>query len=276
LFIPLMLLSLLGLAALWQGTQAQYRAGALPATLGAGALALATGVAGGAAILTRPSFALFVPAALVGWLLSCVPARQSDVRRTAWRGAALVLAGMVIIMSPWWVRNARIYGRFVPTSVWFGASLYDGLNPRATGASNMSFRDEPEFRTLSEVDQDATLARRALDFARNHPGLVLELAAIKLGRYWSPWLNAEEYQSRVMAVMSAAVVIPIYLLIIAGIWDRRGDPRSLIILAGPVLYFCAVHLVFVSSVRYRISGEMAAFPLAAIGFNSIAGRVKAA
>src|SRR5262249_3173704 len=161
------------------------------------------------AILTRPSFALFVPAALVGWLLSCVPERQSDVRRAAWRGAAPVLAGMVIILSPGGVRDARSYGRFVAPSGWVRGRPCGGLDTRATGASNMSFRDEPEFRTLSEVDQDATLARRALDFARNHPGRVLELAAIKLGRYWSPWLNAEEYQSRVMAVMSAAVVIPI-------------------------------------------------------------------
>ena len=33
---------------------------------------------------------------------------------------------------------------------------------------------------------------------------------------------------------------------------------ALVLLAGPIIYFCAVHLVFVSSIRYRIPGEMAA------------------
>ena len=181
---------------------------------------------------------------------------------------------MVLVMSPWWVRNARIYGRFVPTSLWLGASLYDGLNPDATGASDMAFRDTPEFRSLGEIEQDATLTRGALDFARSDPWRVLELALIKIGRYWSPWPNAEDYRSPWLAVASAVVVIPLYLLMIAGAWDRRRDLRVLVLLAGPVLYFCVVHSVFVSSIRYRIPGEIAAMPLAAIGLRSIVGRVR--
>ena len=43
------------------------------------------------------------------------------------------------------------------------------------------------------------------------------------------------------------------------------------LLAGPLVYFCAVHLVFVSSIRYRIPGEMIASALAGIGLRSILG-----
>ena len=49
-------------------------------------------------------------------------------------------------------------------------------------------------------------------------------------------------------------MIPVYCLIIAGVWNRRRDVRALVLLAGPLVYFCAVHLVFVSSIRYRIPG----------------------
>ena len=70
------------------------------------------------------------------------------------------------------------------------------------------------------------------------------------------------------------IVIPIYFLIIAGVWDRHRDARALVLLAGPMLYFCAIHLVFVSSIRYRIPGEMAATALAGIGFASIVRRVR--
>ena len=48
------------------------------------------------------------------------------------------------------------------------------------------------------------------------------------------------------------------------------------LLAGPLIYFCAVHLVFVSSIRYRIPGEMVATGLAGIGFQSIVRRLAAA
>ena len=50
-------------------------------------------------------------------------------------------------------------------------------------------------RVLGEMEQDSTLTRRALDFVREHPGRCLELAVIKLGRYFSPWPNAEEIRS---------------------------------------------------------------------------------
>jgi hypothetical protein len=43
----------------------------------------------------------------------------------------------------------------------------------------------------------------------------------------------------------------------------------LTLLAGPLLYFCAIHMVFASSMRYRIPGEMPALGLAAIGGTKI-------
>ena len=84
----------------------------------------------------------------------------------------LCAVSVVLVMSPWWIRNARTYGRFVSTSIWLGASLYDGLNRGATGASNMDFRNALEFRSLDELNQDAILTRSALNFVRENPARV--------------------------------------------------------------------------------------------------------
>jgi 4-amino-4-deoxy-L-arabinose transferase-like glycosyltransferase len=280
-FVPLMLASLLGPAILWPahwtGAGASSRGPDTPPAIdGVGPImgwravlvALVTGTAAGGAILVRPSCALFVPMVLAAWVAASLRDRRT-LAATA-RRAVFYALGVVLIMSPWWIRNERIYGRFVPTALWLGPSLYDGLNPGATGASDMSFLSDPDIWPLDEQDQDAELARRAVDFARNQPLQALSLAVIKLGRYWSPWPNAEVFHSPALGIASTVLELPLFVLMAMGLCFRRRDPRAWVLLAGPVLYFSAVHMVFASSMRYRIPGEMPALGLAAMSWMRLA------
>jgi 4-amino-4-deoxy-L-arabinose transferase-like glycosyltransferase len=249
LFVPLMLAALWGLAALWNDRSRRLT------------VALGVGAANGAAILVRPSWAPFVPIMVGMW----VAAQPRERLRTTLRDAGLIVLGLVVVMAPWWARNARIYGRFIPTALWTGASLYDGLNPKATGASDMRFLEEPGIWALDELDQDAELTRRALAFAREDPGRALGLAVVKLGRFWSPWPNAEGFRSPVLALASSLVVVPVFACVAIGLGRRRGDARAWVLLAGPLFYFCALHMAFASSMRYRIPAEVPAMGLAAVG-----------
>ena len=168
-FFPLMLAALWGMAAVWNETTAATAAVSRRAL----AIALGVGAASGAAILVRPSWALFVPVMLVAWSWSVVVSRGFPPRLRILNAAgvaAVVLLGLGIVMSPWWFRNLRVFGRFVPTAVWMGASLYDGLNPHATGASDMRFLESPDIWPLDELDQDRELTRRALVFVHDQPG----------------------------------------------------------------------------------------------------------
>ena len=286
-FIPLMLASLWGLAVLWVRDE-PLRHPVL--------IALATGLANGAAILIRPSWALIVPCLLGAWVISTrihrradlskqeshayIPATHEDVSMAPARpfievksydrrNALLVAFATALVLMPWWVRNARVFGRFVPTALWVGASLYDGISPSATGASDMRFLDERGIVELDEEAQDAELKRRSIDFAMAHPARVIELAMIKAGRFWSPWPNAETLRSPLAAWLSAMISIPLFGLVAVGIWDRRKDGRALVLLAGPLAYFLVLHIVFVSSIRYRIPGMLPALGLAAIGWERL-------
>lgn len=260
-FVPLMLLTLWGLAILWQ--QPGEAAARAPLVL-----SLGTGVAAGGAILVRPSWALFLPIVLMLWIFGNEP----EHRAAAVRRAVLVAIGIALIMAPWWVRNTAVFHRFVPTALWMGPSLYDGLSPHATGASDMRFLDDPEIRTLDEPALDATLAARAWAFARSHPDQAIRLAVIKTGRFWSPWPNADTLRSPAIAFVTTLITLPLYALMLVGLWDRRHDLRALGVLAGPVLYFWALHVLFVGSIRYRIPGAIPAFGLAAIGANRLLGK----
>lgn len=261
LFLPLMLLAQWGFAALWTA-----EGGPLLMRRKAVGWALLTGAASGAAVLVRPSWALYVPAELALWVVFS----GRGWRSALWR-SGLVAVGLTVVMAPWWVRNARVYGKFVPTALWMGASLYDGLNPHADGSSDMRFLGDPEFWPLDEEAQDAALRSSAVAFARANPRRVLELAAVKAGRFWSPWPNAESFRSPALTVVSALVTLPQFILLAVGAWDRRRDRRALVLLGLPLAYTFALHLVFVSSMRYRIPVAVPALGLVAAGVRRLAG-----
>lgn len=249
-FIPWMMVMLCGLAALWNDGPTR------------GWLAVAVGIAGGMAVLARPSWLLFVPVPLAVWVAT------SSHRSIAIRQSILVGLGVVLTLAPWWVRNAQVIGKFVPTALWVGASLYDGLNPTADGSSAMEFLAEPDIAGLDEIAQDAELRRRSLAFVHDQPGRAVGLAVVKFVRYWSPWPNASAFTSPVVSALSALVTLPVFALIALGVWTVRSDARALTLLGGPIVYFCCLHMIFVSSVRYRVPGLLPAMGLAAIGAQS--------
>jgi 4-amino-4-deoxy-L-arabinose transferase-like glycosyltransferase len=259
LFVPLMLVGLLGFVRFIDLSRSTSTGEAK------GFVLLGTGAIQGAAILVKPSWALF-PLLI---LLSLILFSQKQSKIVLIRRAVLVLLGMVLIMSPWWVRNARIYGRFVPTVLWFGASLYDGLNAKATGASDMRFLEAPDFRDLEEVEQDRVLRNRALEFAWQEPAYTLRLAAIKAARFWSPWPSADELRSVPLQIVSGVITMPLYVLIGLGVWRCGARPWVVGFLLGPLVYFALIHMVFVGSMRYRIPALVPALGLAGVALSGL-------
>ncbi|MFN3190495.1 MAG: ArnT family glycosyltransferase [Aureliella sp.] len=158
---------------------------------------LCFGVCSGLAVLARPSWLLFIP------FLFVVACTLGPDRKHYFRIVMLALLGFGVVMSPWWIRNAMVTGRFVPTTLQVGLSLYDGLHEGATGASDegMKFafdlQDEqrridqgtpPEERLSTfEFRVDNLAKSKAVSWATQHPGEVAKLAIRKFLRTWSLW-----------------------------------------------------------------------------------------
>lgn len=259
-FAPWMILHLLLWTAAWQ-SESRKRSGWL---------ALGGGMAAGVATLIRPSWLLFIPFAVALGLVFGKPRTRHLTLGLA------MLAGLVLVMAPWWVRNYRVCGHFVATSLQTGASLYDGQGPQANGASDMQFvssitADEHNDPAGAGGSPDDTFEYRlncrmqaeAVAAMRQDPGRALGLAPIKLLRIWNVWPNEASLSNWVIRLGVAGAYVPVMLLAIVGVWrtTRRGWPYVLCWL--PAVYFSLLHMVFVGSIRYRQPAMLGLIVLAA-------------
>lgn len=215
------------------------------------------GLLTGLTTLVRPGWILWP---WLSSLLVVVWSRQSWTRRIML--ASLIFAGCYLALLPWAWRNHNVTEHWIFTSLWSGPSLYDGLHPGATGASDMTFVDtEDVFSKMSEYDANAHYKQRAFEFALNNPGRTIELAFVKAGRYLSPSLNAAGFSGGPTSAFCLIWYAAFWTLVATGLIAFRKQAVLIALLTGPFLQFLAVHMVFVGSIRYRLPVE---FPLSII------------
>lgn len=120
---------------------------------------VALGVAAGLLALTQPGWApiagLFGLA--LGWRLG--------VAELARRGG-IAAAVAVLVMLPWWLRNAALFGAFVPLTSAGGVSLWIGNH---AGASGVWEREPPGWRGLPELAYGARASAEAKAWIIAHP-----------------------------------------------------------------------------------------------------------
>jgi 4-amino-4-deoxy-L-arabinose transferase-like glycosyltransferase len=184
--------------------------------------------------------------------------------------AMMIGLGCFVALLPWAWRNHEVTGHWIFTSLWSGPSLYDGFNPGATGASDMTFVDsENLFSTMSEFDANAHYKERAFRFAMENPQRTLELAVLKSARYLSPTLNAVGFSGGPFSLACLVWYLPLLVAITMGALRLRGNLSTVLLLSGPFLQFLLVHMVFVGSVRYRLPVEFPLSVIAAAGLPAI-------
>jgi len=272
-FIPLLILSL------WAWTIAWRQERAWLAALLAGLAGLLTG----AGILVRPSWLLFAPSAL-----ACGFVWFSSRPRQVALGLAMG-CGIAISLLPWWVRNYELTGRWIPTTLQVGASLYDGWNPAADGSSDMTHgyqvtrpllqnhraRLEQQLPRLDaaaaeqaaielEVASNDLLLASAWQWGRQHPGELARLFLVKVWRTWRPWPAATEVNSWGLTLASVLGFIPLIGLSFMGVWRYARRDYAWAICLWPAVYVTLLHGVFVGSLRYRQPAMIPLIVLAAV------------
>jgi 4-amino-4-deoxy-L-arabinose transferase-like glycosyltransferase len=234
--------------------------------------ALAAGLALGLLTLTKATFGLLPLAMAAYWLLVLRPVRWR--RRSVL--ALWMLLGAALVLSPWWYRNYRVFGAFVPFATKGGVALYESCSPQADGGPNFGRIDfPPGTESMDELERDRALRRAAWAWMRDNPGRVLSLAGRKLARTWSPvpnWRGAQDWTYRLATALS---YIPVMLLAVYGLWRTRRQWRAAWLPLVPVLYIAAVHTIFLGSIRYRLPAMACLLILAGVGAEQLVRRLRA-
>ena len=188
---------------------------------------------------------------------------------------ALVLSALVfgICLSPWWFRNYQVFNEFVPFTTASPRLLYSGNNPMnesGGGRRGMDWEPIAEFDTLSELAWAEAYRREALSYIARNPGTFVRMSVLKFVRYWRLYPYAEEWnESRyiIISIMSYGTVLVFACI---GTVTQRLSWRRLAPVYILIGFFTAVHVVFITSIRYRLPLEpflilLASPPIAASG-----------
>lgn len=147
------------------------------------ALALLGGLVLGVTTLTRP---ILLPlAALAGvWFLFRRSLVDSILRLLP------VAVVSLLALVPWILRNQDVYGAFVPISITGGSNFYQGNNPDVIPFLRAGYdvqwtgpEHQQENPNTPAADQERM--QLALDWLRDNPGTIPELAWVKFLTHWS-------------------------------------------------------------------------------------------
>lgn len=231
---------------------------------------LASGVAFGMAILTRP-VAIVVPVVvLLAYLW-----RSEPRKRFLWHLARVALISVVAIAVtvPWIIRNERLTGRIVFATEG-GRALLQGNNPYNHGV----YRWDDKVKALVPPTGDAAVDDKrqqeyAFDYIRTHPLRTIKLFPIKL--YHTFWPDSVGMSTTYRGTHEAGrafarghlflwmnVINRYYLVVVAAsiagavlLWLRRRSgrsPTSPLLPLAMTISLTFVYLLFVGFPRYHI------------------------
>jgi 4-amino-4-deoxy-L-arabinose transferase-like glycosyltransferase len=227
--------------------------------------AIAAGVLGGAAALTRPAGLVLLLA-----LALCAGGR---------RAAVLVVCLGALTIAPWTIRNALVFGEFVPISTEAGNTLAGTYNAKSAGDG--LWRDPrledlyPRERATAIGDgpkTDAVLTRAVVHYVAHHPLQPLTVAWFNAGRLTgiAPTSFASHSLDTVSLPHTAAPVVRLGLLLMAALalaglatHAARRAPPGWWLAAGLVL---ASTLLVNAEQRFAVPLQAFLAPLAALPF----------
>ena len=211
------------------------------------------GIVWGLAALFRPSIGLFPLVILGMWLI-----KKYTLREMFKFGLAASVA-FVIVMSPWWIRNAVVFNRFIPFTLSTG-------NPMLLGMFEWNKVDEELIKKLNNdnlqytgneiIDNDiqVEMAHRVFKCKlKENPITYLAWHTVgKIGMNFAQGYIMNPIYGlnypQLIFQHELYVVLAIIALILAGVYKFKNQWKWFAIFI--IIYFIAVHIPFLAYSRY--------------------------
>jgi 4-amino-4-deoxy-L-arabinose transferase-like glycosyltransferase len=204
----------------------------------------AAGLVLGLAVLTRPVGLLAAVAiiAIASW--------EDLWRQRAWRRwlrfSCSLSAGVVVAMLPWTVRNATVFGAFIPVSTHGGfivarsnADVPDWRLPHGWRIDRQTFDAFPD-----EIERDRRWMAEGVGWIAENPGDWLRLGGERFLRFC--YVFRPEYNAAFVAMVP---------FLLAGLWRVGAQPGFRHLSAVSALSVAVFCLILYGSTRFRLPLE---------------------
>jgi 4-amino-4-deoxy-L-arabinose transferase-like glycosyltransferase len=200
------------------------------------------GVVWGISALCNTATLAFLPCA-AAWILW----RNRQQLSTAMiRGAAAAVIFLVII-TPWLIRDYRVFHKFIPIRGNFGLELYIGNSPGANGTwqwwlhPSQNVLEMKRYIELGEPAYVAAKEREAKELIRQDPARFAKLSIFRFIYYWAGVPRAEKYA--ILADLRQSLFLGFSVVAIWGAIraSRQRVPGAslyvLLLLSFPTVYY---------------------------------------
>jgi 4-amino-4-deoxy-L-arabinose transferase-like glycosyltransferase len=204
------------------------------------------GLSLGVATLIRQTILLFAPVLFV-WLFW-----ELKGRIRLWH--VVVSLGMIVLLiTPWTMRNYHVYRQFLPLNSNAGYALYASNHPHL----GTDWRNEnivvpvpEELAGQNEAAINHALLRKGIGFVLEDPGRYLWLILDKALEYFQFWPSSQSSSiSNLVRVLSFGLYMPFMLL---GLLLSLSHWRNYIPLYLFATVHTGIHLISWPSIRYRL------------------------
>ncbi|MFA5935798.1 MAG: glycosyltransferase family 39 protein [Patescibacteria group bacterium] len=180
-------------------------------------------------------------------------------RKKAWPHMVLFFIVLAAVLTPWTVRNYKIYNTFLPTMANFGYNLIVGNRVGHDGEGGAPPELPQLTKDLGVIGANVYGVNYFKTFLREHPGEYVRLVSLRTMKYFSPirplgfWFYQTGWKQLVFVLSSSLMAFLIFVAGWAGLflaWKKKNAALGYLfcfalVTAGPVI-------AILVETRYRI------------------------